>query len=402
MYNILFAAEFLIKTNVQLCGLRPAKVSLHCPGNKPAPGHTIIISFLCPLNCSEHIMRIVALECEAYAVISIINDTVLQTAGGSDYRNRTITCRNHLSKPAGFALGRHKEHIRTCVNSLCKPSIESTIESNLVRIAPVHVLEELLILAFARTENNNLHVRRYNVIEYRTYKIKALMVCKTGYHSKQRYLILRHAELIENSALAGSLTLVILSAEISCDSGVSLRIIHLGVDSVEEAAGLVLLTYKDPIKSMREPRIKDLLCICRRNSGYLICNFDSALHEVDIAVVLDDINFVRRYTNNIFYKIKSVLTLISYIVDRKYMLDIIVAAAGISVEQIIINRNQCALPVVGINDLRLELDILEHFQNCTAEENISLSVVIIAVKTVITLEIELVINKEICNSIDLL
>ena len=84
------------------------------------------------------------------------------------------------------------------------------------------------------------------------------------------------------------------------------------------------------------------------------------------------------------------------------MLDIIVAAAGISVEQIIINRNQCALPVVGINDLRLELDILEHFQNCTAEENISLSVVIISVKTIITLEIELVINKEICNSIDLL
>ena len=71
----------------------------------------------------------------------------------------------------------------------------------------------------------------------------------------------------------------------------------------------------------------------------------------------------------------------------------------VSVENAVVYRYKSALPVVRIYYLRLEVDNLEHFKNSTGEESISFRIVIITVKSEITLEIILVIKKIICNII---
>jgi hypothetical protein len=165
------------------------------------------------------------------------------------------------------------------------------------------------------------------------------MISESRDHGQQRYLILWHAELIKNSALACSLTLVIFCAEISGDGSIGFRIVHIRVNTIQKSAGLVLLACQNPVKSVREPRIQNFLCVGGGYSSHLVSDLDSALHEVDVAIVFNDIYLVRRDTYNILHQIKAILTLIADIVDRKHMLDVVIATAGITVEKIVINRH---------------------------------------------------------------
>ena len=350
----------------------------------------------------QHIVCIITLECKSDSVVAVVHDTVLESAGGSYYRNCSVSCRDHLSKSAGLALRWHKEHIGACVQSLCKTGVEYAVLPNNFTLKPVHVLEELLILALARTENHYLHVCCDYIVKYCANKVESLVVSESGDHGQQRYLIFRHAEFIENRAFAGSLALVILRAEISGDGSIGFRIVHIRVDTVKESTGLVLLAYQDSVKSVREPRIQNFLCIGGGYSSHLVSDLDSALHEVDVAIVFNEIYLVRRDTYNILHQIKAILALIADIVNCKHMLDVVIATAGITVEKILFIRYERALPVNGVNDLRLELDIFQHFEHCTAKEHITFCVVEVSVKSVIALEIELVVDEEIGNAINLL
>ena len=71
----------------------------------------------------------------------------------------------------------------------------------------MHLLEEVLVMSLTRTENYYLHISCDDVIEYCLYKVKALVIGKSGYHYKQGDIVLGHAEFLKDSALAGSLTL---------------------------------------------------------------------------------------------------------------------------------------------------------------------------------------------------
>ncbi len=152
---------------------------------------------------------------------------------------------------------------------------------------------------------------------------------------------------------------------------------------------------------MTEPRVEDFLCISRRNGCNLIRGFDCALHKVQIAVIFENINVARRYSNHILYKVKTILSLISDIVNGENVLNV-VEAVFVSVKQIVVHGNKRALPIVGVDYLWVEINVAEHFENSSAEENISFRVVKIAVKTIVTLEVIFIIKKIICNAVHFL
>ena len=64
----------------------------------------------------------------------------------------------------------------------------------------------------------------------------------------------------------------------------------------------------------------------------------------------------------------------------------------ILVINIVIHRDKSGLPVVRVNNIRLEVDILQHFEHCSVEEYKSFTVIVEAVKTV-TREIILVVDE---------
>ena len=104
------------------------------------------------------------------------------------------------------------------------------------------------------------------------------------------------------------------------------------------------------------------------------------------------------YTQNILKYLHTVSALVLNVVYSKYIL-YAPQLFIVSVENAVVYRYKSALPVVRIYYLRLEVDDLEHFKNSTGEESISFRIVIITVKSEITLEIILVIKKIICNII---
>ena len=104
------------------------------------------------------------------------------------------------------------------------------------------------------------------------------------------------------------------------------------------------------------------------------------------------------YTQNILKYLHTVSALVLNVVYSKYIL-YAPQLFIVSVENAVVYRYKSALPVVRIYYLRLEIDDLEHFKNGTGEESISFRIVIITVKSEITLEIILVIKKIICNII---
>ena len=66
---------------------------------------------------------------------------------------------------------------------------------------------------------------------------------------------------------------------------------------------------------------------------------------------------------------------------------------------IVINGDKGTLPVVGVDDVGLYVEMLHHFENGTGEESISFCVIVISVKTEIALEVILVINEIILNAV---
>ena len=77
--------------------------------------------------------------------------------------------------------------------------------------------------------------------------------------------------------------------------------------------------------------------------------------------------------------------------DGEQRLDVVVPRV-LGIEQIVVDRNKRRLPVVGMDEIGMEVDIGEHFQDRAREERITLGVIIEAVELV-ALEVILVIDE---------
>ena len=148
---------------------------------------------------------------------------------------------------------------------------------------------------------------------------------------------------------------------------------------------------------MRIPRIKDLPCIARGDGCDLVGGFNRALHHVDIPVIFEQICMIHRDAHDLIQHFLAVFALICDIMDREYGVDIIKSLL-ILIEDLIIDRSQSSLPVIAVNDSRLEVDDAQHFEDRTAEEYEAFAVVIEAVDAV-ALEVILIVDEVIGHAL---
>ncbi len=87
----------------------------------------------------------------------------------------------------------------------------------------------------------------------------------------------------------------------------------------------------------------------------------------------------------------TVFALILDVMDGEQRLDIVIPRV-LGIEQIVVYGNQRCLPVVGVDEVGMEVDVGEHLEDRAREERIALGVVIEAVQLV-ALEIILVVDK---------
>ena len=107
---------------------------------------------------------------------------------------------------------------------------------------------------------------------------------------------------------------------------------------------------------MAVPRIEDFLCIGRRNGRHLVGAFDGSLHEVDVAVIFQNVGVLGLESDHVADKIHTVGALILNIMNRENSLDALIPRI-LTVHRRIENRRQRRLPVVAMNDVGLKADV---------------------------------------------
>ena len=139
------------------------------------------------------------------------------------------------------------------------------------------------------------------------------------------------------------------------------------------------------------PRIQDLPGIAGAYGGDLVGGFNGALHHIHAAVILQQSGVIQGNAHQLVEHFLAVLALVLDVVDGEYGMDVLIALL-ILVENLVVHRDHGSLPVVGVNDVRLEVDTADHFQHCTAVEYKPLTVIIEAVDAV-SAEVVLIVDK---------
>ena len=181
--------------------------------------------------------------------------------------------------------------------------------------------------------------------------------------------------------------------------GVGGRVVGLHVDTVQDAAELVLLLAQQSVQTVAEPRVEDLLCIGGADGGDLVCRLDGTLHEVGAAIVLHDMLVAAADAAGVFQNISAVLALIGDVVDGEDGLDA-VELVQMTIVQVQVHRHQSGLPVVAVDDVGGEVDVEQGLQHCAGEEGEALAVVVEAVEAA-ALEVILVVEEVVGHTIDL-
>ena len=341
-----------------------------------------------------HVCGVVILEGEAVAVVvGGIEYGVLQAADLADDRNGAVTEGDHLRQAAGLLSGRHEEDIRAGIDLSGELWNKAVTEDESARILCLHVVEVVLILLVAGAEDNELHVLGvHQLFQTHAHQIQALVRNQTGDHGNQRNApVDLEGQTLLQTALALALAAHVLLGVVAVDLVVGRRVIAGNVDTVLDAAELVVTEVQLVVQTPAVPRILDLSRVARRYGRNTGRGLDGALHHVELAVHFEDVALARRNTDALGVDLPAILTLILDVVDGEQALDVVVPRS-VRIEQIVINRNKRCLPVVGVDNIGMEVDIGQHLKDRAREERKALCVVIVTVKGA-ALEVILVVDE---------
>ena len=149
--------NFVVQTLVALGGVGPAEVALHGAVDQHGPTVLLPVAFLgAPAGLIQLVGVVVGKgEAVAEAVAGIV-DGVTQAAGLADNGDGTVAAGDHLGQTAGLGAGRHQENVSTGVDLLGQFGVEADVDAHAARIAGAQLVEEVLVLAFAGAEDDQL------------------------------------------------------------------------------------------------------------------------------------------------------------------------------------------------------------------------------------------------------
>ena len=327
-------------------------------------------------------------------------DGVPQAAGLADDRRRAVTAGDHLGQTARLALGWHDKGVRTGVDLLRQGRLEADVGAHTARVTAAQVREEVLVLALAAAQNDQLDAAVHEAVSHALDEVEALHADHAADHRKDGAAVLVEAELILQGLLALCLArFEAVDVVVAGDVGVGGRVVGLHVDAVQDATELVLLLPQQGVQTVAEPRVEDLLCIGGADGGDLIRRLDGALHEVGAAIVLHDMLVAAADAAGVFQDLGAVLALIGDVMDGKDGLDT-VELVQMAIVQVQVHRHQSGLPVVAVDDVGGEVDVKQGLQHGAGEEGEALAVVVEAVETA-ALEVILVVEEVVGHAVDL-
>ena len=187
----------------------PAEILGHINGLQAAEAVTVeVVQPQAALDRPKEIVGIVALEGEAQAVFAVFVHTgngVPQAAGGMHHGHCAVTHGVHLAQAAGLALRRHQVDIAAGIDAGGQGEAEGDLGRHTVGVLVGQLTEELLVLAFARAQNEQLAILFFQKAAGAVaQQIQTLVACQAGDHNQQgRIAFCGQANLFLQGSLAG-------------------------------------------------------------------------------------------------------------------------------------------------------------------------------------------------------
>src|SRR3954453_20522561 len=88
----------------------------------------------------------------------VLVDRVVQTAGGPNHWNSSVSKAVDLVQTARFVMARHEEDVRACFYFVCQLVVELNSDGSLAWEVLSHTTHQRLIIRFAGSENHQCNV----------------------------------------------------------------------------------------------------------------------------------------------------------------------------------------------------------------------------------------------------
>ena len=232
--------NFVVQTLVALGGVGPAEVALHGAVDQHGPTVLLPVAFLgTPAGLIQLVGVVVGKgEAVAEAVAGIV-DGVTQAAGLADNGDGTVAAGDHLGQTAGLGAGRHQEDVGTGVDLLGQFGVEADVNAHAARIAGAQLVEEVLVLAFAGAEDDQLDALLQQAFGDSLDEVNAFVADQTGDHGHDGAAVLMQAELVLQGSFAGGLAILEgVGIIVLDDVGVGGGVKDIHVDAVQVAGKL--------------------------------------------------------------------------------------------------------------------------------------------------------------------
>ena len=346
----------------------------------------------------EHIMRVVVKEREAVArvvVVVIAQHRIAQAAGFAHDGHAAIAQGDHLRQAAGLKLRGHQEHIRAGIDAVRQLVIHLEARGHAARILLLRPAEQVDIAAFAHAQYHQLYVFFHDLADHMIHQIQALLRGQAAHHADDGHAgIKRQAQTLLQGGLALGAAGQILGAVRGGDQGIGCRIILLHVNAVEHARERIAPCAQQAVQAFAVIGGLDFLGVAGADGGDLIRIDQRGFHEVGAAEALQLVvgKDVVGQLQHVLDLLDAEHALILQVMDGKHRADIMV-----KIRLIILDAQQrghhAALPVVGVDDVGLEIQPGQRVQHGAAEEAKALVFVPAQAVDVIALEVILVIYK---------
>ena len=383
-----------VDVDIVLSAALPAVVAHHGAPHQLMPAVVVLDAPERAANSVLHIRSIVVLKGEAVAVVvGGIEYGVLQAAYLTHYGDSAVAERDHLRQTAGLLRGGHEEDVGAGVDLARQLGNEAVAEDESAGVLRLHMVEEVLVFLVARAEDDELHILGvHQLFQTHAHQIQALVRNQTGDHGNQRNApVDLEGEALLQAALVFALAAHILLGVVAVDLIVGGRVVACEIDAVLDAAELVMTEVQLVVQTPAVPRILDLRSVAWRNGGNAGRGLNSALHHIELAVHLENMALAGGDADALGVDFPAVLALILDVVDGEQALDVVVPGS-VGIEQIVVHGNQSCLPVVGVDDVGMEVDVGQHLQNGAGEERKALGVVIVTVEGA-ALEVVFVVDE---------
>ena len=261
--------------------------------------------------------------------------------------------------------------------------------------------EQVGVTGFAHTQHHQLHILVHNVAQHAVHQIQTLLIAQTAYHGDQRDVGIHfQTQIALELHLVLHLDLQRIGGVVLVDQRVGLGVVLIHVDAVEHAIEAVVAGTDEAIHALAVVGGGDFLSIAGAHGGDHIAVHQTGLHEVGAAVAFQLVGGeqVIAQTQHILHFLDAENALILQVVDGVHG-----AHVGVEGQMLVLDLQKgghhAALPVVGMDDVRLEIQQGQGVEGGTAEEAIALVLVATQTVHVGTAEVVLVVQEVVGHAV---